>query len=767
MAARIPSPSTKTNRPRKSREGRRDGRKQPLIIVSNRLPLTFQMGQRGLEGQRSAGGLVSALEPVLQRRGGKWIGWAGTQATREVRSRLQEGPYEMLAVDLAESEVTRYYHGLSNRTLWPLFHCFTGLSRFNHADWEAYAAVNEKFATQTIEAADSESLIWVQDYHLMLAPRSVRRALPAARLAFFLHIPFPPYDVFRLLPWANELLRGVLACDLVGFHVDTYTRNFLECCELLLGARIDRVRRIVHHGGRSVRVGAFPIGIDFDYYETLALKAPPAAIPREQLVIGVDRLDYTKGIPERLLAFERLLELYPQHREGVVLLQLAVPSRAQVAEYRQLKREIDELVGRINGRFSTATWSPIRYLYQSMPPERLTGLYRDADVALITPGRDGMNLVAKEFVASQVDKPGVLVLSKLAGAAETMAEAILVNPYDLEGTAQALHRALTMDEAERRTRLGALRQRERRANVTWWVEQFLEAARHASQEVERPDAADFARWFGDIRDRRQIALFVDFDLLGDSPQAPVSPEAFRSVLDRCAGRRDMQVGIVSSQPLRELAADVGDAGVILIASHGLEIGGVAGDSFRHEDTLHYRERITRLEREITRSISGVRVRRTGVGLQLQFPGGRRRDLSSQLEQARATITRAGFQTRDLPRGLEARVPIPWNAGHAIMHAVRHTSGPDWSERVRIVYIGNEGSDEEIFHILGGLGTTIRVGTADTVTAASRQLPDAENVLELLRWFAEHPPLESSAVGNGNGDGSEDGRSPLVAAPSEL
>ncbi|HYD47832.1 MAG TPA: trehalose-6-phosphate synthase, partial [Terriglobales bacterium] len=708
----------------------------------------------------------------LQRRGGKWIGWAGAQLTREARARLQESSYEMLAVDLAEVEVGRYYHGLSNRTLWPLFHCFPDLARFNQVDWEAYASANDKFAALTVEAADTDSLIWVHDYHLMLAPRTIRRALPQSRLAFFLHIPFPPYDIFRLLPWSNELLRGVLACDLVGFHVDNYTRNFLDCCELLLGARVDRNNRTVHHAGRSVRVGAFPIGIDFDYYETLALKAPPAGTPREQLVIGVDRLDYTKGIPERLLVFERLLELYPQHRERVIFLQLAVPSRAQVAEYRQLKRQIDELVGRINGRFSTATWSPIRYLYQSMPSERLTGLYRDADVALVTPGRDGMNLVAKEFVASQVDKPGVLILSRLAGAAETMAEAILVNPYDLEGTAQALHRALTMEEAERRTRLGALRQRERRANVTWWVEQFLAAAHQASQIGERPDAKDFERWFGNTVEQKQLALFLDYDLIL-SQTGSVQPHTLaelRKALEQCLARGDMQVGIVSGRPLRELTAELGDeSGLILIASHGLEIGGVAGDSFMHEDALHYRERIARLERELHRiATAGARVNHIGVGLQVIFANTRRRDVAAQLEQVRAAITRAGFQARDLPRGVEARVPIPWNAGHAIMHAVRHTSGPDWSERVRIVYIGDDASDEETFHILAGLGITLRVGTSDTVTAASRQLPDVENVLSLLQWIGQRQPkaanrrLGSSSNG-GSGNGVDD--QAMAAAPS--
>lgn len=458
----------------------------PVVVVSNRLPITFKLGQRGLEGHRSSGGLVSALEPVLRARGGKWIGWAGAQLPRGTAVGRRDDTYEMLPVALTEAEVNRYYHGFSNRTLWPLFHSFPGLARFHRPDFLAYEKINERFAAAAVGAAARDSLVWVQDYHLLLAPQAIRAARPDARLAFFLHIPFPPYDIFRLLPWSRELLRGMLACDLIGFHVGHYIRNFLDCVELLLDARVDRAAGAVAFGGRRVRVGAFPIGIDFGLYERLALQAPQAGATRgEKLVLGVDRLDYTKGIRERILAFERLLELYPEHRENVVFLQLAVPSRLQVSEYAQLKREIDELVGRVNGRFSTATWSPIRYLYQSLAPERLAGLYRDADVAFITPGRDGMNLVAKEFVACQTRDPGVLVLSRLAGAAETMPEAVLINPYDLDRTANALHRALTMDPSERVVRMTALRRRERRHNVAWWVEQFLTAAQKPRRKAAR------------------------------------------------------------------------------------------------------------------------------------------------------------------------------------------------------------------------------------------------------------------------------------------
>lgn len=743
MKSRIASPSRKKNDAR----GTKSSSPAPITLVSNRLPLTFQMGQRALEGQRSVGGLVSALEPVLEKRAGKWVGWAGAQLTREVQARLAENPYPLVAVDLSSSEVDRYYHGLSNRTLWPLFHCFPGLARFNQADWDVYAQVNEKFATAAVDVSSAETLIWVQDYHLMVTPMWIRRMRPEARLAFFLHIPFPPLDILRLLPWSRELLRGVLSCDLVGFHVATYTRNFLDCCEQLLGARVDRQTHVVHYAGRATRVGSFPIGIDYDYYEGLAKAAPTAEPRREKLVLGVDRLDYTKGISERLLAFERLLELHPEHREHVVFLQLAVPSRSQVAEYRDLKRQIDELVGRINGRFSTATWSPIRYLYQSVPPERLVSLYRDSHVALVTPGRDGMNLVAKEYVACQTGDPGVLVLSRLAGAAETMSEAVLVNPYDLERTAQSLHRALTMDERERRERMEALQSRERRLNVTWWVESFLAAAREADRALHRPDERDFARWFADPAGRRNLAVFVDADsvLHKGSNGLGRAVANVRAALDRLSRTADIDVGVVSARSLEELRAELGDLPATLVASLGLEVLRPGEGPVVHEDFVHHRERMRGLKRDL-QAISGSVVRGTSVSLRFELrPDANGRGKS--IAQARTLMTRAGFRTCDVTNGVEALVPSPLDPALAIMQVVRDLHGQGWSERVRVVYVSGDASQDETLRKFLGLGPVFQVGVADTPPTDVLPLPDLESLAAMFEWLsARRQRRETTAAG---------------------
>ncbi len=461
-------------------------RKAGFVAVSNRLPVTLRHGPRGTERVRSSGGLVAAIEPILTRLGGVWIGWPGTELRPGESLATPGDPYEIKSVQITSAEIKSYYHGFSNSTLWPLFHTLPSQATFLSREWEAYERVNKRFAEATAAAIAPEDIVLVNDYHLMLVPKRLRQLAPLTSLAFFLHIPFPPYDVFRLVPWARPLLRGVLACDLVGFHVSGYVRNFLDCVQRLLHVRVDRRRGLAEPDGRTVRVVDLPLGIDFQHYETHARRASSSGFgEREKIILGVDRLDYTKGIPERLKAFEHLLDHHPAHRQRVSLLQLAVPSRAEVSEYRTLKREIDELVGRINGRFATATWTPIRYMYRSMPQDRVCALYRDADVCFVTPLRDGMNLVAKEYVACQVGDPGVLVLSHMAGAAETMTEALFVNPYNIEDTTEKLHKALTMSRVEREARMKALRQREATQNAHRWAENLVALIKAATKQNNR------------------------------------------------------------------------------------------------------------------------------------------------------------------------------------------------------------------------------------------------------------------------------------------
>jgi trehalose 6-phosphate synthase/phosphatase len=715
-----------------------------LVVMSNRLPITLKRAEGQLRVERSSGGLVAAMGPALRgRESAKWVGWPGGPLRDEERAALEDDLVDLVPVDLSQNQIKRYYHGLSNRTLWPLFHSFPESTQFDHTDWATYEAVNQKFGDAAAQAAEPGDLVFIHDYHLMTAPLHLRRLRPDAKSAFFLHIPFPPYDVYRILPWYRELLRGVLSCDLVGLHCPGYVSNFLDCVERLLGERVDRKEGLVEHGDRIVRVGAFPLGIDYRAQEALAQSGKSGFKGEELIVLGVDRLDYTKGIPERLLAFERLLEKHPDHKEKVGLLQIAVPSRAQVAEYQALKRRIDELVGRINGRFGTNAWTPIRYIYRSISPERLGATYRDAAVGLVTPLRDGMNLVAKEYVASQVDDPGVLILSRLAGAAERMPEALRVNPYNVDSVADRLHDALSMSAEERLARMRALQLRERRNDVHAWMERILEAAEQPQEGMKPLRPEDFEHWLGDFIDGRRLAIFLDYDgtvaQIARHPSEALLSDTMRAFLSSCVARRDTDVSIVSGRALDDVRKMVALDGIIYAGNHGLEIAGPGLEPFRHADISHYADRAGELAESLEELVQdGVWVEQKGASLTVHFREADPGQHELVADRAHQLIREAGFQARDALCAVEARPPIGWDKGHAVLHVLRARYGPAWSESLRVIYIGDDETDEDAFRALRGLGATFRVGDAEQSTQARRRLRDVESVGRLLAWLAERP-----------------------------
>jgi len=716
-----------------------------LVVLSNRLPVTLRTAaDGGRRIERSAGGLVAALEPALRRTGGTWVGWSGAPGRPGPELESAAHGYEFAPVPLSQGEVRRYYHGFSNRTLWPLFHSFPTRMEMSREEWIAYEEVNQRFARVAADAAREASLIWIHDYHLMRVASHLRRATPGARMAFFLHVPFPPYDLFRVLPWDRELLRGLLACDLVGFHCAGYADNFLDTAERTLGARVDREARQVEHGERTVQVGVFPLGIDYELFERRAREAPPPEPRAERIVLGVDRLDYTKGLPEKLMAFERLLELHPEHRERVVLLQIAEPSRGEVAEYQRQKREVDELVGRVNGRLGTPRWTPVRYLHRSTPPEELAVLYRDAEVALVTPLRDGMNLVAKEYVACQVADPGVLVLSRLAGAAETMHEAIRVNPYNVERVAEALHEALAMDAEERTARMRALQHRERQRDVYAWLEEFLRAAARPASRIRPVDVTDVATWLGTFARGFRLALFLDYDgtlsPIVEHPSEALLAEHVVELLAQCARRGDTEVAVISGRSLDDVRRRVPVEDVVLAGNHGLEIEGPGVDRFTHPDLPLFAERargVAAALREIREP--GVWLEEKGASLTLHYRQAEPRGHARIAERAHAIVRDAGFQARDAQCAVEARPPLGWDKGRAVLHVLRSRHGPAWTERVRAVYVGDDDTDEDAFRVLQGLGVTFRVGRAERPTLAAHRLPNVAAVETLLRWVAARPP----------------------------
>lgn len=468
-----------------------------LITVSNRLPIVMSRDDNDeWHLEQGSGGLVTALAPVLRNRGGIWIGWPGTveeqcqpvKIARLLRNATKGAGYSLKDVILSSEELEKYYKGFANEIIWPLFHDLQGFCNFNPEYWHIYQQVNTKFAQVIARNCKPSDFIWVHDYHLMGVAKALRDMGVKAKIGFFLHIPFPPLDIFVRLPWRFQLLHALLAYDLVGFQTLRDRRNFLTCLQTLLNAhKIQGKGQVatVSANGREVRIGAFPISIDYEDFAHFAgtQEVSDAAwylhedLPNTQIVLGIDRLDYSKGIPERLKAFQNALVRFPELREKVTLVQVVVPSRRDIPKYSDLKKEIERLVGKINGQFTASGWVPIHYIFRSLGRTELVAYYRTSEIALITPIKDGMNLISKEYCACNIEENGVLILSEFAGAAAQMQrDALLVNPHDIEGVADALRYALYMDREERRTRMHKLRQSVRKFNIFWWVGRFLEAA---------------------------------------------------------------------------------------------------------------------------------------------------------------------------------------------------------------------------------------------------------------------------------------------------
>ncbi|WP_159023816.1 bifunctional alpha,alpha-trehalose-phosphate synthase (UDP-forming)/trehalose-phosphatase [Formosa sp. L2A11] len=474
------------------------------IIVSNRLPLQVKLENSKLEIKPSIGGLATGMKSVHAEGNGIWVGWSGLtedELTPELEKEVKEAvtKEKCVTVPLTTEDVDNFYLGFSNKTLWPLFHYFMEYTSFERSEWESYKEVNQKFADVILENVNDGDTVWVHDYQLLLLPKLIRDKKPNISIGFFLHIPFPSFEIFRTFPWREELLEGMLGADLIGFHTYDYERHFLSSIKRIL--RLEVSFNNIDYLDRTVTVDSFPMGIDYNKFYNAALvndtqqKKERSELQRRldehiksdsdaKIILSIDRLDYTKGIPNRLKAFEYFLNKYPEFKEKVRLILLAVPSRSNVPQYQKLKRDTDELVGRINGEFSTVSWTPIWYFYRSMPFENLIDLYTTSDIALITPIRDGMNLVAKEYVATRTNQDGVLILSEMTGASKEMNEALLINPNNFDQIADTIKQAIEMPIEEQQTRIKILQERLERYSVEKWAKEFLKALESTKEKED-------------------------------------------------------------------------------------------------------------------------------------------------------------------------------------------------------------------------------------------------------------------------------------------
>nr|BAH28884.1 trehalose-6-phosphate synthase alpha [Polypedilum vanderplanki]BAH28886.1 trehalose-6-phosphate synthase alpha [Polypedilum vanderplanki] len=752
--------------------------KSKLIVVSNRLPFVLKKDISGkLYRQASAGGLVTAVAPVVIKGKGQWVGWPGMHLPKDFDDlQIPESDpndqtptaglksEQVVTVNMSPDLFEDYYNGCCNGTHWPLFHSMPGRAIFSTDHWRAYVAANIMFADKTIEAIERctknggpPPIVWIHDYHLMLCANYVREKAEEKnlniQLAFFLHIPFPPWDIFRLFPWADEILQGMLACDMVGFHIRDYCINFVDCCQRSLGCRVDRKNLLVEHGGRSVRVRPLPIGIPFDRFVELAKSAKRIIKTKQKIILGVDRLDYTKGLVNRLKAFEILLEKHPEHRGTVSFLQISVPSRTDVAEYQQLKEEMDQLVGRINGRFSTAVWAPIRYIYGCVSQSELAAYYRDAAVALVTPLRDGMNLVAKEFVACQINEPpGVLIVSPFAGAGETMHEALVCNPYEISEAAEVIHRALTMPEDERSLRMSRLRRREMENDVNYWMRSFMKAmgsdieqdeiGTTSLQPVTIDDFDDYLLNY--IGYSHKLALLLDYDgtlaPIAPHPDLATLPQETKNVLHRLSNLNEVYIAVISGRSVENVKNMVGIEGITYAGNHGLEILHPDGSKFVHPMPVEYEEKVSKLLRALQDSVchDGAWVENKGALLTFHYRDTPNEMRPQMIDKAKFLIEHFGFTASESLCAIEAKPPVPWNKGRASIYILRTAFGVDWSERIKIIYVGDDVTDEDAMMALRGMAATFRIASSNIIkTAAERRLPSTDSVLTMLKWIERH------------------------------
>ena len=731
------------------------------IIISNRLPVQLQIDNGSIIAIPSVGGLATGMKSVHSEGQSLWIGWSGL-TEEEIPTELEDKIDEALAkhgsskVKLTTEEVDGFYYGFSNRTIWPLFHYFLEYAEFELASWNTYKAVNQKFADAILKEADEDDIIWVHDYQLMLVPQMVREERPDISIGFFLHIPFPSYEIFRTLPWREEVLMGLLGSDLIGFHTYDYERHFLSSVRRILGLEVSF--NDIYSDDRVVKVDSFPMGIDYAKFSEAAkqhqslskkdqselqrrLNKHKEASPDAKFLLSIDRLDYSKGIAKRLNAYEYFLKKYPQYKEKVRLIILAVPSRSNVPQYQLLKREIDELVGRINGELATVSWTPIWYFYRSMPFDNLIDLYTSCDIAWLTPIRDGMNLVAKEYIATRTDKTGVLILSEMAGSANEMNESLLINPNNFEQIADTIHRAIQMPVEEQKERNSVLQKRLERYNVEKWANDFMRSLTIQSDKdptyVTRRLSVDLTNIImSQYRKAKRRLLFLDYDgtLAGfkNDPQKAAPDAALYELIDQLADLPNTDVYLISGRDKETFERWFLKKKYNMIVEHGVWLSEKGSEFTMLENVKKdWMEKILPVLESFVDRTPGSFVEEKNYSLAWHY-----RNTDPDFGQKRAselnTVLRSLIANDDLSvlngnKVMEIKSSNV-NKGRAAMRIFTQ------KEYDFVFAIGDDWTDEFMFQELPETAVTVKVGRQKT--QAKYYLDSIKNVRDLLQRFTE-------------------------------
>ncbi len=746
-----------------------------LVVVSNRLPFTVAVKPEGLTFNHSSGGLTTGLWSYLEHgetgAGEKldflWVGWPGATVPAEQEEKVREyalNEFKAAPVFLPEDQMERFYHGFCNKTLWPLFHYFSTLVRYEEEYWEDYKKVNSVFAEALLKVLKPDDMLWVHDYQLMLVPGMIRQKFPDMPIGFFLHIPFPSYEVFRLLPraWRQELIDGLLGSSLVGFHTHDYTRDFLT--SVLRTSGYEHQLGTLTLRDRVVKVDTFPMGIDFDRFikaaSTPATDTKVAELKEKahglKVIFSVDRLDYTKGIINRLRGYDLFLKRNPQWHGKVVLVISVAPSRTGVEAYQEMKLEVEQTVGRIAGAYGTVHWTPLIYQYRNLGFDEIVALYRMCDVGLVTPLRDGMNLVAKEFVASRPDQTGVLILSEMAGAAKEMGEALIINPVHSGDFAQALEQALTMPVEEQVRRNRILQERLSRYDVVRWADDFLqELISSQKDEAAFRSRALTGKIQNDItqqyRAANHRALLLDYDgTLVPFVANPKQAKPDREIVEllRALGTLSgNQVAIVSGRPRADLEEFFGNLPVTLIAEHGVWLR-PKGAEWRMLKTLTttWKDRVRPILQIYVDRLPGAMLEEKEYSLAWHYR-------AADPEQARTRAQELLDDLADFTRNVDVQV-LEGNKVLEVRNTgvSKGTAATEWLSSQApdfIVGIGDDWTDEDLFKSLPPNALSIRVGMERS--NARYHLPNHTAVRRLLREFvmgtdAKKNPAPDAAEG---------------------
>lgn len=728
-------------------------RRFSTVIVSNRLPVSVSKVDGKLQFSNSSGGLATAMSSLGSDQT-VWVGWPGiasddlspqekTLISRQLRKR------GCVPVYLSRKQIQLFYEGYSNDTLWPLFHYFQSLAAHKTEYWQAYRDVNKLFVKVAKSVADPDSTIWVQDYQLMLTPKLLRAQLPASSIGFFLHIPFPSYEIFRLLPERREILEGLLGADLVGFHIYDYARHFLSSCLRLLG--VTNSHGTIHYQDRVIKADAFPIGIDYEKFKSMrsdpeVLSAQESLLESsdtEYTILSVDRLDYSKGIPERLEGYRLFLENNPQYLSRVKLVMVAVPSRIEVETYKELRDQIEITVSRINGEFGTSEWAPISYQFQNLPFHEIVALYKSADVMLVTPIRDGMNLVAKEYVASKtVDEPGVLVLSEMAGAIDELPEAIVLNPNDSLSIQRAIASALKMSKREKRRRLDLMQARIRDYPVTRWGADFLyELSNLRRLQIE---AADFGltdtvqqELVQAYRSSKKRLILLDYDgtlqTFKSSPAASAAKpsKSLSALVNQLADHTKNLLYIISGRSRSALDSWFPNPSINLVAEHG---AWRRIDGHWHNSSVDFepaRQLIRPILDDFTSRTPGARIehkdyaavwhyREVPIELAYVRAANIRRELSSAVDGLDVSVHAGNKIVEVKPNGFDK--------GSSLVDIVAEHK-PDF-----VLVAGDDYTDEHMFKAAQPVDVTIKVGPGET--AARYRATGVKQMIGLLKKLTE-------------------------------